>query len=404
MDMKITLSLILSLVVVAFSQDPRRDSGEFVEKKSGFWKEIKDQMDDYYEDEDKPNLRFKIDLSGIDIPTDTSEFTKYWHNPPISQGITGTCWCFSGTSFLESEIYRLTGKKFRISEMHTVYWETVEKAKRYIQERGDSEFSQGSQFNAVTRIWDLYGAVPLSAYPGKIEEQPFHDHSDMWSEMTNYLKTVEETNAWDEMTAVQTIRSILDHYLGPPPEYVTVHGAKLTPEKYLKRILKIDVNDYISLMSLMVKPYGEFVEYDVPDNWWNSTDYLNLPLNDFQSVIRNGIRNGFTIGIGGDVSEAGLRSWEEVAIVPTFDIPADYIDKNARQFRFSNRSTTDDHGIHIIGYSERNGDDWYLIKDSGSGGHSGPTKGYSYYHEDYVTLKMMSVMIHKDAVGKYYVE
>jgi len=37
------------------------------------------------------------------------------------------CWCFSTTSFLESEIYRLTQRKIKLSELHTVYWEYVEK-------------------------------------------------------------------------------------------------------------------------------------------------------------------------------------------------------------------------------------------------------------------------------------
>lgn len=399
--MKTALSLILSLSVISFAQEPRKDTGEFIEKKSGFWHEIKDSMDTYYEEEDAPDLRFKMNLTDVDIPQDTSEFTKYWHNPPVSQGMTGTCWCFSGTSFLESEIYRLTGKDIKISEMYTVYWETVEKARRYVQERGDSQFSQGSELNAVTRIWKMYGVVPLSTYPGKVDEQPFHDHGDMWSEMRSYLEEVKVSNAWNEELVLQTIRSIMDHYLGVPPEYVKSHGAKLTPKQYLKRILRIDVEDYVDVMSLMEKPYGEFTEYDVADNWWNSEDYLNLPLSDFMSVAKHAIRNGFTLGIGGDVSEAGLRSWEEVAVVPTFDIPAEYIDENARQFRFSNRSTTDDHGIHLIGYSVRNGEDWYLIKDSGAGGHTGQTKGYSYYHEDYVKLKMMTYIVHKDAVQGY---
>ncbi|MBT8321143.1 MAG: aminopeptidase, partial [Eudoraea sp.] len=40
--------------------------------------------------------------------------------PVISQGRTGTCWSFSGTSFLESEIIRLTGEQIDLSEMYTV--------------------------------------------------------------------------------------------------------------------------------------------------------------------------------------------------------------------------------------------------------------------------------------------
>jgi len=40
--------------------------------------------------------------------------------PVISQGNTGTCWSFSTSSFLESEITRLTGKQVDLSEMYTV--------------------------------------------------------------------------------------------------------------------------------------------------------------------------------------------------------------------------------------------------------------------------------------------
>ena len=50
--------------------------------------------------------------------------------------------------------------------MYTVYWEYVEKAKRYIKERGNSAFEEGSEANAVPRIWKMYGIVPDEAYTG----------------------------------------------------------------------------------------------------------------------------------------------------------------------------------------------------------------------------------------------
>jgi hypothetical protein len=33
-------------------------------------------------------------------------------------------------------VYRLTGQEIKLSEMFTVYWEYVERAKRFIAERG----------------------------------------------------------------------------------------------------------------------------------------------------------------------------------------------------------------------------------------------------------------------------
>ena len=72
-----------------------------------------------------------------------------------------------------------------------------------------------------------------------------------------------------------------------------------------------------------------------------------------------------TVSIGGDVSEPGFDRDTQCAVVPDFDIPSAYINDDARQFRFSNQTTTDDHGMHLVGYMEKDGKDWYLIKDSG---------------------------------------
>ena len=171
---------------------------------------------------------------------------------------------------------------------------------------------------------------------------------------------------------------------------------QMTPQEYLKNVLKLNLDDNIDFMSLLEKPYYEKVEYEVPDNWWHSKDYYNIPLDEFIQVLKRALRHGFTACIGGDVSEPGYDSHAEVAMVPTFDIPAEYIDENARQFRFSNHSTTDDHGIHVVGFMEKDGKDWYLIKDSGSGSRNGPNPGYYFYHEDYIKLKMMNIMVHKD--------
>lgn len=53
-----------------------------------------------------------------------------------SQGKTGTCWSFSTTSFLESEVIRLTGKRVDLSEMYTVRNTYVEKAYNYLYRQG----------------------------------------------------------------------------------------------------------------------------------------------------------------------------------------------------------------------------------------------------------------------------
>lgn len=350
----------------------------------------------------EPVKIFKADLEGLSFPTNPEDYTQAWHNKPISQGQTGTCWCFSTTSFYESEVQRITGQKIKLSEMYTVYWEYVERAKYFVENRGKMNFGEGSETNAVARMIKIYGMVPAEAFSGKNPEIPFHNHTPMFKELDNYLKGVKERNAWNKEEVVATTKSILNYYLGTPPKTVKVNNKEMTPQEYTEKVLKLKTDDYVNFMSLMQAPYYQKSEYKVEDNWWKSNDYNNVPLEDFMEGIKSALKKGYTISIGGDVSEAGLDANKQVAIIPTFDIPSEYIDENARQFRFSNKTTTDDHAMHLVGYLEKDGKTWFLIKDSGAGsrncGESCKSFGYFFFHEDYIKLKMMTTTVHKDAV------
>ena len=391
------ISFVISLA--AGAQTIRRDKGKMIEKKNEFLDKIKTESDQYLAEQEETERIFILDFDKIYLPDSKDQFTSYWHNPPISQGRSGMCWCFSTTSFFESEIYRLHGKKLKLSELHTVYYEYVEKARRFVRERGNSLFAQGSMGNHIPFIWENYGVVPAEAYSGLKEGRPFHDHDKMFDEMEQYLEFIESNNIWDEEAVLSNIKSILNYHIGTPPKTIAVSGKNLTPVEYFKKVIKINFDDYINLLSLLQQaPYNRYVEYPVEDNWWRSEEYFNIELEKFMKIIKNAIRKGYTMSIGGDVSEAGYYSYKDAAVVPTFDIPAEYIDEHSRQFRFSNESTTDDHGIHLVGYMEKDGKDWYLIKDSGSGSRNGAHKGYYFYHEDYVKLKIMDVNVHKDAV------
>jgi bleomycin hydrolase len=394
--------LVFAAILVAFgastfAQQPNKAT--FVDYENPFWEKIKEESDKYWEKPKEEEPRFMVDYSGMTLPKSIDEFEKIPHLAPVAQGRTGTCWSYSTTSFFESEVARLTGEEVKISEMYTVYWEYVAKARRFIERRGDSYFAEGSEADAVIRIWRKRGAVPHSAYPGKPADQPFHDHSKMFDEMNAFLEGLRASGDWNVETGLETIKAILNHYMGEPPTSFDYKGATYTPQEFLDNVLQLNLNDYVGVISLMEDPYYEMVVYDVPDNWWFSDDYHNVPLDEFMSILKSAVREGYTICIGGDVSEPGMNGFEEVATVPSFDIPAEYITEEARQFRFSAETTTDDHGIHIVGYKSDGEKDWFLVKDSGSGARIGENKGYYFYHEDYVKLKMIDFMVHKDAVG-----
>ncbi len=393
-----TLIALAAVSPVLQAQERPRDKGAFVEPKNPFFDEIMKSVSEFGKKPVPPRRAFVVDLTGFAAPTSLDGFHAVWHNPPVSQGNTNTCWCYSTTSMFESEVYRLTGKKVRISEAFTVYGEYLERTKRFIRERGDSAVAEGSEANAVTRDWKIYGCVPLDVYSGLLPGQKFPDHSKLIAEIAGYLDHVKATNAWDEAGALATVRSILDHYLGAPPRTFTVEGREYTPVTYLRDYLKLDPDDYVDVLSYMQQPFGQQVEYEVPDNWWHSKDYYNVPLATYMKILDNALAKGISVAIGGDVSEPGKNAEKKVFMIPSFDIPSAFIDDNARQFRFSNETTTDDHGIHLIGAAGGPGGRWYLIKDSGSSAFAKDPKGYYFLTEDYVRLKMMDFMVHKDAV------
>ncbi len=390
---------ILCLVMVLAILVPNlysQDQGIYRAYPNPYFQHIVEEIEKFEKKTEASDKPFRVDFTGKKYPTDMALYTQMWHNPTISQGNSGTCWAFSTTSFYESEIFRLSGKQVKLSEMYTVYWETVEKARRFVQERGNSVFDQGAQSSSLRRIWSKYGIVPAEAYPGMKPGQPFINHDPMFVEMKKYLESVKAANLWNEEQVLETIQAILHHYIGKPPTTVVVDGKTLTPQEYLAS-LPIHLDEYLELISLMNHPYYTLVEYPVPDNWWHGADSFNVPLDEFMKVMKYSVRNGFTVVLGGDVSEPGYDSGAKVAIVPSFDIPSNAIDENARTFRFFTQATTDDHGIHCVGWSECEGKDWYLIKDSGSGSRNIEPKGYYFYHEDYVKLKMMNILVHRDA-------
>jgi len=404
---KLALGLA-AMAIAATSIAQEKDKGTFVEYQNGFYQNsILKGIQEFKESgKVKPVYhRYFVDLSDRNLPTDPDSYTSQWHNNPISQGNTGTCWCYSTTSFYESEIFRQSGKKVKLSEMYTVYWEYVERARYFVEQRGKMHLGEGSETNAVARMMDMYGAVPIDSYTGLKPGQTYHTHAEMFDELNAYLKGVKERNAWNEAEVVATTRSILDHHLGEVPTSVKVDGKTMTPQEYLKNHLKLKMGEYTNMMSLVKNPYWNKAEYKVPDNWWHSADYNNIPLDDFMGAIKGAIKDGYTISIGGDVSEAGFVSAKNVAVVPTFDIPSEYIDDNARYFRFANKSTTDDHAMHVVGYKVIDGETWFMVKDSGSGSRNcGPdckANGYYFFHEDYVKLKMMTITVHQDAVKSY---
>ena len=405
---KIFLTLFISsLVMAAVAQQPKNQQGKFVVYEPGYYQNtiLKGVEEFTIATQEAPVTKtFKLDTEGLFIPDDKADFTTLWHFAPVSQGNTNTCWSYCAVSMLESEIYRLSRQEIKLSEMFIAYQEYIERAKLFVKTRGNIYVAEGSEMNAVIKNMKKYGILPYSAYSGLKSGQKVHSHDVMFQEIKDYLQGVKVRNAWDEATVVETVKSIMDHYIGTPPATVAVNGKEYTPQQYLKEMARLNADDYVDVLSILQQPYWKQVEIEVPDNWWHDKSYYNIPLDDYMKILKKALKQGLTASLAGDVSEAGFLAREaNAALVPSFDIPSSAIDEQARQFRFSNGTTTDDHGMHVVGYKEVDGVTWFLLKDSGAGSRSGSLEsnknfGYYFFHEDYVKLKMMSFLVHKSAM------
>lgn len=331
--------------------------------------------------------------------------------PVISQDRTGTCWSYSTSSFLESEIIRLTGNRIDLSEMYTVRNTYSNKATNYVMRQGKAQFSQGGLAHDVMNSVKKNGIVPAEVYSGLSEDVTYHNHSEMEAVISamldTYIKNPGKTLSTKWKPAVE---SVLDIYLGKKVVSFNYQGKQYTPESFLI-YTKIVPTDYISITSFSHAKFNESFILNIPDNFSNGSFY-NLPLDEFMTTLDNALANGYTVEFDCDVSEKTFSSKNGVAFVPvnsddikkgmTEIVKEKKVTQAYRQQEFENYNTTDDHLMHITGtLKDQNGTKYYKVKNSwGTNEERVANGGYVYFSEAYMRLKTISITIHKDAVPK----
>ena len=331
--------------------------------------------------------------------------------PVISQGITGTCWSFSTSSFLESEIMRISGKNIDLSEMYNVRNTYPKKAWNYVMRQGKAQFSEGGLAHDVINSIKDHGLVPNQVYTGLEAGADKHNHAEMVAVIKAMLDTYIENPGRELSPNWQlAVSKVLDVYLGEVPQQFKYEGKDYDPQSFLA-MTGLDPDDYVSITSFAHLPYYKQSILNIPDNFSNGSFY-NLPLDEFMEVIDQALAKGYTISLDCDVSERGFSSKNGVAIVPedssltpkawTAIYPELEIDQDLRQARFESYSTTDDHLMHITGLvKDQQGNRYYKVKNSwGTAEDRTAFGGYVYFSESYMRLKSISVMIHRDALPK----
>jgi len=324
---------------------------------------------------------------------------------PVTQQISGTCWCFATTSLFESEIIRITGEKIKLSEMYFIRDAYLSKAQNYILRQGTSRFSEGGLAHDPVLSAAEYGIVPQSAYTGLPKGSTKHNHSKVFSILESRAKKYASPSNKLGAAWKTDIPFVLDSSFGKVPAEFEYNGHKYTPETFLT-YTKIHPEDYLTITSFSHVPFYKPFILSIPANWANERFY-NLPLDEYLANIDHAIDNGYTLSLDLDGVEPTFYVEQGIGVIPENPADKDAIQYNVcrekqitqqmRQDAFESFATTDDHLMHIVGkVKDQYGNIYYKCKNSW--GTNAGQQGYMYLSIPYMRMKSISVLLHKDGL------
>ena len=331
------------------------------------------------------------------------------------QAMTGTCWCFSATSLIESQCLKNNLGEFDLSEMFSVRNIYVEKAKNYLLRQGHAQFGEGGLGHDLIRAIATYGAVPETVYSGLKSGQTQHNHVKLQENLKKYLDSLLGKGTLPE-NWLAGYTNILDTTLGKVPEKFSYNGKLYTPKTFAEEVLKFNANDYVYITSFTHHNYYEPFILEVPDNFSNGA-YYNVPLNEMLQLTKDAVTKGYTVLWDADVSNDGFQQKMGSAInlaslpgvlktkmsIVNGDIKEGKVDAEKRQQLFENLTTQDDHLMHIVGLEKsKTGNPFFLVKNSW--GDIGRYHGYINVSESYFEINTISLVVPKAALSKTLLE
>lgn len=372
-----------------------------------------------------------VSAAGKDKAQDTAfVFTDVKVNPTTSvkdQNKSGTCWSFSGLSFLEDELLKKGKGEYDLSEMYVARQCYIDKAVNFVRYYGKTNFGEGGGLLDIPYVYNKYGMMPESAYDGLEYGEEKHDHGELAAVLTAYLNEIVKNPNKKLSTAwLKGYIGILDAYLGEVPETFEYDGKTYTPRSFADE-LGLDMDDYLPVTSFTHHEFYKPFVLEVPDNWDHGL-YYNVPMEELLQIVDNAIDKGYTVLWAADVSEKGFKWYDGVALMPKVDrkksmegteldrwvklkdsekedkmydfkgpVEEITVTQESRQQGFDNYETTDDHGMVIVGKAvDQKGNKYFKVKNSWDS--EQVYDGYFYISMPYFLAKTMSIMVNKDGV------
>lgn len=332
-----------------------------------------------------------------------------------AQGSAGTCWSYSGNSFLESEMIKNGKTPVDLAEIFAARHVYLGKARNYILFNGNLGLGDGGETHDVMNMMRKYGAMPQQAYTmedygkGVVKSDEFQ--AKFKEILEAYIKNEDPKKGASWVT---DINNYMDEKLGKLPETFTYAGKTYTPHTFVKEVVGINPDDYVEFSSYKDNPYYQKMVLPVPDNWSYDQVY-NVPMKELTDIIDYALTKGYTVAWSSDVSEPYFSWRNGVAEVPDLDIynitpeqkktlfdgpiKEKEVTEDLRLEGLYTLTTTDDHAMHIVGLAkDQNGKEYYKVKNSW--GETNDYKGYLYVTKAFVQLKSTGILLNKAGIPK----
>jgi bleomycin hydrolase len=327
--------------------------------------------------------------------TEFSLIKEVEHTSVKNQGISQNCWIYATVSFLESECLRHNNLRNEFSVAYILSNSYKLKAIQSIGKKCVECFVIGGEAHDVINVIRNKGIIPAKY----INEDSLDTNYDEYTYqcLSLFIKNSTCSTQINMNQATRGIDSILEKNIGPLPIRFKYRNNEINPIAYFGQ-LGLNLNDYIELTSYSNYKSYSMVKLDIPDNW-SSGYYVNLPYEEFLKSAYKALDNGFSFVWDGDVSEEGFSISQGIAILSedSQKLIIEHGIDSARLITFRNKTTTDNHLMHIIGYyKDRKGNKYFKAKNS-YGTNSG-IEGYIFMSEEYFSLKTISIMINKKSI------
>lgn len=233
--------------------------------------------------------------------------------------------------------------------------------------------------------------MPQTVYTGHVNGDTIYDHRKLIKKLESRVKVYADPTNKLGIGWKSEVPALLDEFMGKIPITFSYAGNQYAPVSFLA-YTQIQPTDYVNVTSFTHVPIDKPFILNIPANWANQT-YYNVSLDEYMAIIDHALDIGHSLTIDVDMSEPGFSIRQGIALFS----PEKTVTPEMRQAEFENFNTTDDHNMHLVGkVKDQHGDVYYKCKSSW--GPSLGRAGFMYLSSDYVKIKSISVMLHKDGL------